>query len=126
MDNGWTVSLSNNKQRLFKYEIENEVYKVNISPVIIPFDTEGALETVLMTGISQTNDEDDFVVESAKQYIKNIVDSGKLISYLQHDRLKLKAQFSAVISVTNPDRSICTFDNLLESHNWEEKTEIKN
>jgi len=124
-DNGWSVAVSNNKQNLFKYEIESEEYKVNISPIIIPFDTEGALETVLMAGIAETNDEDNFVVKSAKQYIKDIVESGILISYLKHDRLKLKAEFSAVISVTNPDRSTCTFNDLLLSHNWEEKPEIK-
>ena len=33
--------------------------------------------------------------------------------------------FSAVISVTNPDRSTATFNTLLMSHSWEEKEEIK-
>jgi len=122
---GWMVSLSNNKQNLFRYEIESEEYQVNLSPIIIPFDIEGALETILIAGIAGTSDEDNFVVDSAKQYIKNIFESGRLFSYLQHDRLKLKAEFSAVISITNPDRSTCSFNNLLTSHNWEEKPEIK-
>lgn len=122
---GWDVTLINNKQSLFMYEIDNEEYKINISPIIVPFDSEGALETVLMAGIAETNDEDNFIVVSAKEYIKNIIDSGNLTRYLQHDRLKLKAEFSAVISITNPDRSTSTFNTLLISHNWEEKPKIK-
>jgi hypothetical protein len=110
---------------LVKYVIENERYTMNISPIIIPFETEGALETILMAGIAETNDEDHFVVESAKKYIREITESGTLTSYLQHDRLKLKAEFSAIISVTNPDRSTSTFDSLLLSHNWEEKPEVR-
>lgn len=121
----WTVSLENNKQNEFRYEIESEEYRVNISPVIIPFEIEGALETILMKGIAETCHEDNFVVESAKHYIKTFVESGKLTKYLQQARLKLKAEFSAVISITNPDRSTSTFNTLLLSHNWEEKAEIK-
>jgi hypothetical protein len=122
---GWEVTLENNKQNNFGYERENEKYNVNISPIIIPFDTEGALETVLMEAIAGTNDEDKFIVDSAKQYIRDIIRSGKITRYLQHDRLKLKAEFSAVISVTNPDRSTGAYNDLLMTHNWEEKDDVK-
>lgn len=124
-DYGWIITLINNKKNSFEYIIDYEQYKVNISPIIIPFEKEGSLETVLIESIAKTCNEDNFVVESAKLYIKNIVESGKLTNYLQHSRLKLKAEFSAVISITNPDRSTGSFNNLLLSHNWEEKSEIK-
>lgn len=123
--NGWLMTLANNKQNSFRYEANGEVYEANISPIIIPFETEGALETLLMDGISDTCDEDRFVVDSAKEYIKRAIDSGKIATYLQRDRLKLKAEFSATISIMNPDRSTASFDKLLMSQNWEEKAEVK-
>lgn len=123
--NGWVMQLSNNKQNPFQYEVDGEEYKVNISPIIIPFEIEGALETVLMTGIADTCEEDRFVVDSAKKYIKEVTESDKIATYLKRDRLKLKAEFSAVISIINPDRSTSSFDKLLMSQNWEEKTEVK-
>ncbi|WP_088225730.1 DUF3226 domain-containing protein [Desulfosporosinus sp. FKB] len=123
--NRWPMSLSNNKANLYEYEIENEIYQINVTPIIIPFESEGALETVLIQAIANTCEEDNFVVESAHQYIKEIVNSGNLSNYLQHDRLKLKAEFSSIISITNPDRSTASFNELLTSHKWEEKQEIR-
>lgn len=123
--NGWDVSLENNKQNEFKYDVDGEIYKIVMAPLIIPFEVDGALETVLMAGISATDDEDKLVVDLAKKYIKNVIENDKITKYLTHDRLKLKAEFSAVISIINPDRSTALYDKLLMSQNWEEKEVVK-
>lgn len=68
--------------------------------------------------------EGSLVVEKAKEYIDGL--KKDLEKYLKHERLELKAKFSAVISVTNPERSTATFDKLLMSHDWERYPTIRN
>lgn len=118
-------SLRNMEKNSYFYEIDEEVYVLEIIPLIIPFDKTGALETVLIDGIAETGSEESYITERAGQYIDEVLASGHLQHYLQHERLILKAKLSAVISVTNPDRSTGLFDKVLMSWNWEEKEAVK-
>lgn len=118
-------NLENNQVNIFEFEVENENYKLNVVPIIIPFEETGALETVLMSAIEETGEEDRFIVAEAKNYVDRLLHSGKLSKYLQHERYIIKAKFSSSISVINPDRSIALFNALLMSCHWEEKEAIK-
>lgn len=117
-------NLKNNQSNFYVYEVENETYKLNVVPIIIPFEEAGALETVLMVAIQESGEEDKLVVEEAKKYVNSLIHSGELKKYLQRDRQILKAKFSSAISITNPDRSTALFNTLLMSYPWEEKEEI--
>lgn len=117
--------LYNNQENLYSYEVEEETFYLNVIPVIVPFDRVGALETVLLEGIVETGEEEKFIVDCANKYVEDILNSEKLHTYLQHERLVLKARLSAVISITNPDRSTALFDKVLMSWNWEEKNAIR-
>ncbi|HBN85552.1 MAG TPA: hypothetical protein DDZ89_17110, partial [Clostridiales bacterium] len=64
------------------------------------------------------------IVDEAIGYVDRLLHSGEIKKYLQHDRLVLKAKFSSVISITNPDRSTALFNTLFMSFPWEEKDEI--
>lgn len=118
---GKLINSSNNS---FSYEAEGELYRFNIIPIVIPFDRNGALETVLMDGIKKLGEEEEYIVAEAGKYIKGVIYSGILKKYLQKQRLRTKAEFSAVISVTNPDRSTAEFNTLLTSLEWEKLPEI--
>ncbi len=119
------TSLSINTSTSYQYQIEDQNYILEIIPIIIPFDKEGAIETILMDAIREDSEESAYVVEEAIKYIDNILESGKINTFLQNERLKLKAKYSSVISVTNPDRSTATFDTLLTTHAWHEKESIQ-
>lgn len=119
------VSLHNEEASTFSYIVEDDEYTMQIIPVVIPFEKNGALETVLMQAIADTSDEDRFITDSAIRYVQTLLSSGKLQRYLQHDREILKAEYSSVIAITNPDRSTATFDHLLMTHPWETKHEIQ-
>lgn len=110
-------ALTVNKKNIHSDIVEDEEYSIAFIPVLIPFDGNGALENILMTAIASEGDEEELVVEKAKRYIDDLKENIK--KYLHHDRIELKAKFSAVISVTNPERSTATFDKLLMSHEWE-------
>jgi hypothetical protein len=123
---GWNVSLSNNGRNKITYAVEGEEYDVYICPVIIPFDENGALETVLMNAIFLGSQEDAYVVSEAKCYVSAIYESGKAAKYLRHARERLKAEFSSTISIINPDRSTAKFNELFMSHEWEKSDYITN
>ena len=118
--------LKNNECTTYNYTIEGKDYKLNIVPIIIPFDAEGAIETILIRAIKEATQEDSFIVDKAKEYVRVIKDSEKVNSYLQKNRQILKAEFSAIISITNPDCSTTIYNNLLMSHEWEKSEHIKN
>ncbi len=119
-------SLNNNALNSWNFESEGENYTTGIIPIILPFDEQGAIETLLMKAISESSQEEKYIVDEANKYIKSFfIPEAKLKRYLTHEREVLKAKFSAVISVTNPDRSTATFNTLLMSHSWEEKEEVK-
>ena len=118
--NGLSTSLKNNEWNPACFnELSGQSQQIEIAPIIIPFNEAGAIETVLMNGIAEKNDEYHYIVNNAKKYVNNCVTSGKLISCLQHERLKLKAQYSSVIAITNPDRSTATYNDILMSFPWE-------
>ena len=117
--------LLNNQSNIYSYEIEEEIYHLEIIPIIVPFDKNGAIETVLMAGIAETGEEEEYIVNCANDYITDMLKSRRLRNYLQHERQVLKAKLSAVISITNPDRSTSLFDKVLMSWNWETKNEVK-
>lgn len=125
---GWDLFLENNKKipLTYKDDFNEGNYSTNIVPIIIPFDANGALETILINSIASSGkSEDAFVVEAAKKYICDIISSGNLSTYLQHERLKIKAEFSAIISITNPDKSTGLFNDLLMLYDWETRDEVK-
>lgn len=105
--------------------MKDKIYNLEIIPVVVPFDKNGAIETVLMEGIAETGEEEEYIVNCANAYIEEALNSGRLHNYLQHERERIKAKLSAVISITNPDRSTNLFDKVLMSWDWETKNEVK-
>ena len=119
------AELLNNQSNVYSYVIEEEIYHLEIIPIIVPFDQNGAIETVLMEGIAETGEEEEYIVSCANEYIAEVLKSGRLHNYLQHERQVLKAKLSAVISINNPDRSTSLFDKVLMSWDWETKNAVR-
>ena len=116
-----------NKQTV-KYETEIDGYevKVLITPVVIPFFEEGAIETILMNAIAEDGAEGKAVVEGAKEYICSLAESLNVREkYLSHERLLLKAKYAATIAVTNPGHSTGVFQNLVMSCPFETSAHVK-
>lgn len=110
-----TTTLRNNQPLAMTYPLRSQVCSVQCIPVVIPYNEEGALETILMNEIKESSPEGAFVVQQANKYIDLLLESGRLSEYLKHERDKLKARFSSTLSVTNPDHSISPYVTLLES-----------
>ena len=123
---GWDITLRNHTKNNFEYQVEDRNYSVNISPVIIPLDQNGALETILMNGYANVGDnEDKLIVSESIRYIDDLVNSTMLHKHLTKDRMKLKAKFSTMISVINPDHSTRALDDILMCFEWEKSPYIQ-
>ena len=124
-ENDIIVELKNNEKNTYKYLAEDSRnYEINIIPIVIPFEEQGAIETILLNSLAE-RDEEAIVVDEAKKYVSNIENSSEVTSYLQHDREKVKARFSAAMAVINPDHSTDKMNKILVSQEWEKTEEVK-
>ncbi|MDY3928432.1 MAG: DUF3226 domain-containing protein [Clostridia bacterium] len=123
--NGIDIELKNNNINTYEYYTEDSIsYDIHIIPIVIPFEEQGAIETVLLNSLSEKKEEA-IIVDEAKKYVYNIENNSEVTSYLRHDREKVKARFSAAMSVINPDHSTGTMNTILISQEWENTEEIK-
>lgn len=121
-----TIQFANKQPTTFQSEIDNYEVKILITPVIIPFFEEGAIETLLMNSISEDGNEGNTVVENAKKYISSLAQTTEIRKkYLSHERLLLKAKYAATVAVTNPGHSTGIFQNLVMSCPWETSEYVK-
>ena len=118
-------NIKNNTINCYNYTVEDKVYTFEIFPIIIPFEEEGALETVLINGIREMGEQEEYIVNKALEYVNNFIDSNRISNYLNHERLKLKAKFSSIISIINPEHSTKKLNDILIDYPWEKNEEIK-
>lgn len=124
--NSWfgdTVNLNNNTVSVIRKEIDEIDVNISILPTVIPFDEQGAVETLLLKTIEDRDNDGSFVADHARRYI----DEAKLhvTKYLFHNRLVTKAKLSAAIAITNPDHSTRLFGELMDGSDWEKSPQIQ-
>lgn len=117
-------SLQNNQLSTLQAEIDEIEITTYILPIIIPFDEAGAIETLLLKAIEDSNTEGAYIASSAKAYIESAKDQ-HLTHYLTKQRLITKAKLSAAIAITNPDHSTGNFKDLMMCTPWENSASIK-
>ena len=104
-------------------EIDETDVSMSILPVVIPFDEQGAVETLLLQSIENKSNDGKYIADHAREYI----DAAKLQvrEYLLHDRLVTKAKLSAAVAITNPDHSTKLFGELMNGADWEKSPQIQ-
>lgn len=113
------VLLENNKITTVYYKNElNDVKCFRLKPVIIPFNENGSIESLLMKAVCEKGENECRIIDNAIQFIDGIVEKGIAKHYLNHNRLINKAKFSSMIAVVNPDHSTSTLDNMLIHNEW--------
>ena len=116
--------LNNNAPVLLRNEIDEVDVSTIILPVIIPFDEAGAIETLLLQAIEDSSDDGKRIAQSSREYIRQFEDA-PLSQYLNKQRLRTKAKYSAAVAITNPDHSTGTFKDFMLSTPWEQSAAIK-
>lgn len=116
--------LNNNEPVLLRNEIDEVDVSTTILPVIIPFDEAGAIETLLLQAIEDSSDDGKRIAQSSREYIRQF-EVAPLSQYLNKQRLRTKAKYSAAVAITNPDHSTGTFMDFMLSTQWEQSASIK-
>lgn len=116
--------LNNNEPVLLRNEIDEVDVSTTILPVIIPFDEAGAIETLLLQAIEDSSDDGKRIAQSSREYIRQF-EVAPLSQYLNKQRLRTKAKYSAAVAITNPDHSTGTFMDFMLATPWEQSASIK-
>lgn len=120
------VVLSNQRTAIYSSNIDGIDINTKITPVIIPFDDCGAIESLLMASIHDANSEGEIIADEACKYIDLLVDNPDIGQiYLRHEREIIKAKFAATIAATNPGHSTGLFQDLVLSCPWEASEYVK-
>ena len=121
-----SVELNNKISTTWVDEIDGYDLAIKITPIVIPFTENGAIETLLMQSIKEQGCEGEIIVQGANEYINNLLAHSEIgTNYLSHDRLILKARYSAVIAATNPSHSTAFFRNMVMACPWEKSANVK-
>ena len=119
-----SVSLTNHELCNYTMTVDDKSIVLQIMPIVIPFDSEGAIETVLLHALTECGTQEQYITKHAVSYVRQLATSGKLKDYLIHSRQITKAEYSAAIAITNPDHSTELFKGMVMSCPWEETEAI--
>ncbi len=100
----------------------NNSKTVNILGLIIPFDNDGALETVLLESLKEENDKKEIVERS-----ELFVDEMKICAekYISNPRMVLKAKLGVVFAVLSPMKVFSFIDEIIKAVEWEKSESLK-
>jgi len=123
---GGNIHLTNKCASTYSKEIDGINVSVNVTPVIIPFEDCGAIESILMEAVHEANTEGRIIVEQACKYIDYLTSHPNIGNiYLRHAREAVKAKYSATIAATNPSHSTALFMDLVLACPWETSPYVK-
>ena len=109
------------------YEIEfnnilDEPIKMRLLLLIIPLNTQGTIETVLLGSIANSNDYDNQLVERSREFVKSIDNEHR---YLKKRRHRVKAEFNVFFSIRVPEDYYTERQKIFMNFPWTESTYIK-
>ena len=96
----------------------NTSRKINIRilPLVIPFDTTGALETFLLEAIAEQDEYDKEIINKGGVFVDSIDPEQR---YLKKRRYATKAKFDVYFSVRTPIDQFIERRNILKDVRWE-------
>ncbi|WP_281486967.1 DUF3226 domain-containing protein [Lysinibacillus sphaericus] len=118
--------LQNNNWNVVNYDWVGENVSLEFLPLIIPFETTGAIEDFLLNALKTESLCSDGVIsniiDECRRFIENLDCQGR---YLTKRREKTKAKFTSVFVVLTPADAFAERKNLLQSVPWEEYQHVQ-
>lgn len=97
--------------------------KLDVYLKVIPVDSQGALENVLIDSISEIEN-NSIVVNKTCDFVDNIRNDAK--KYLTSDRLVLKAKLGTLLAIISPQKVFTIIDELIKTVDWKKSEKIIN
>lgn len=108
-NNSWVMNHYTNS-----YQMKVEV---DVLMLLIPLESQGALETLLLEAISEQVEDREIVTQS-KEFVDKIQPVAK--RYLATQRLKLKSYLGVTWAIQSPEKVFSFIDEQLKSVKWED------
>lgn len=99
-----------------------EECEIEILGLVIPFESEGALESVLLDSLRENQPERE-IVERSEKFIDNIKEYAR--ENINKPRLELKAKLGVTFAVLSPMKVFTYIDELIKTVEWEKYAIIK-
>ena len=99
------------------------IQKLDVYLKVIPVDSQGALENVLIDSISEIEN-NSIVVNKTCDFVDNIRNDAK--KYLTSDRLVLKAKLGTLLAIISPQKVFTIIDELIKTVDWKKSEKIIN
>ena len=96
--------------------------KIDILGLIIPFENEGALESVMLDSLKEKSPERE-IVESSERFVDEVKNIAK--EFINIPRMELKAKLGVTFAVLSPMKVFTYIDELIKTVNWEEYDSIR-
>ena len=100
-----------------------EEITIRILPLVIPFNTTGALETFLLQAIAEQDEYDREIIEKGEEFVENVDPEQR---YLNKRRYVTKAKFDVYFSVRTAVDQFIDRRNILKDVQWENYVLIQN
>ncbi len=97
-------------------------FSLKVLPLVIPFDEEGAIETLLLKSIADDGADGAYVAAHAKAFIEET--KRNVTAYLSKQREFTKAKYAAAMAIIDPTHSRDTFNQLMNATPWETSCSI--
>ena len=121
-------NICNNEWNIVNFELMDEIIALEFLPLIIPFETTGAMEDFLLEALKNDSLDSDpdkvisHIVDESREFVDNLNCSGK---YLIKRREKTKAKFTIVFAILTPAEAFKQRRSLLQSVPWEEYQHVQ-
>lgn len=103
-------------------------HQCEVLPLIIPFDTEGAMETFLLKALAESNEYDKTLVEKSNVFVEEVAaicNPNKEEDYLKHRRYRTKAKFDVYFSIRTPAEQFNKRRDIIKDVPWEKYVTIQ-
>lgn len=120
--------INSNEWNNINYNWLEEEVSISFLPMIIPFDTTGAIEDFLLQALKKKSEQEDpnklisKIVDECSDFIENL---DVRDSYLTKRRERTKAKFTSVFVVLTPADAYSKRKKLLQSVPWEEYHDVQ-
>lgn len=96
--------------------------QIDLLGLVIPFESEGALESVMLNSLKE-NQPERYIVEHAEAFIDEVKESAK--AYINKPRLELKAKLGVTFAVLSPMKVFTYINELIKTVDWEKYSQIR-
>lgn len=129
IENAFSINnISSNNWNTGVFNWFGENIEFQLLPLVIPFETTGAIEDFLLTSLKEQSENEDpdktisHIVDQCVNFINSLDCKNK---YLTRRREKTKARFTSVFVVLTPIEAFAERRKLLQSIPWEEYQNVQ-